>query len=53
MGENLSDDHRILNAMTRTAPPQAGQVSISIPNTRFSPCAQILVVRVIGASAIG
>jgi hypothetical protein len=31
--------------MIRIAPPQAGQVSMSIPNTRFSRCAQLIAAR--------
>ena len=31
-----------IHAMMRTAPPHAGQISISIPNTRFSRCAHVI-----------
>lgn len=31
--------------MIRIAPPQAGQVSMSIPNTRFRRCAQVIAAR--------
>jgi hypothetical protein len=31
-----------MHAMIRIAPPQAEQVSMSIPNTRFRRCAQSL-----------
>ena len=34
-----------MHAMIRTAPPQAGQVSISIPKTRFRRCAQVIAAR--------
>lgn len=34
-----------LQAMIRTVPPQAGQVSMSIPNTRFRRCAQVIAAR--------
>ena len=34
-----------MQAMIRIALPQAGQVSISIPNTRFRPCAQVIAAR--------
>lgn len=37
----------------RTAPPLAGQVSMSIPNTRLRRCARGIATRVIPASAIG
>lgn len=40
-------------AMIRIAPPQAGQVPMSIPNTRLRRCAQVIVARVIGTSVIG
>jgi hypothetical protein len=33
-----------MHAMIRTAPPQAGQISISIPQTRFRRCAQIIAM---------
>ncbi len=31
-----------MHAMIRIAPPQAGQVSMSIPNTRLRRCAQVM-----------
>ena len=31
--------------MIRIVPPQAGQVSMSIPQTRFTRCAQVIVAR--------
>ena len=34
-----------MHAMIRTAPPQAGQVWISIPKTRFRRCAQVIAAR--------
>jgi hypothetical protein len=34
-----------MHAMIRTAPPQAAQVSMSIPNTRFKRCAQVIAAR--------
>ena len=33
-----------MQAMIRSAPPQAGQVSMSMPKTRFSRCAQVIGV---------
>ena len=35
----------LMQAMIRTTPPQAGQVSMSMPNTRFSRCAQVIADR--------
>ena len=32
-------------AMILTAPPQAGQVSMSMPKTRFRRCAQLIEAR--------
>ena len=40
-----------LQAMTRTAPPQAGQVSMSIPTTRLRRCAQVIAAP--PAAAVG
>ncbi len=34
-----------MQAMIRTAPPQAGQVSMSMLNTRFRRCAQVIEAR--------
>jgi Amidohydrolase family len=34
-----------MQAMILTAPPQAGQVSMSMPNTRFKRCAQVIDAR--------
>jgi len=34
-----------IQAMIRSAPPQAGQVSMSMPKTRFSRCAQVIAAR--------
>ena len=34
-----------IQAMMRIAPPQAGQVSMSIPNTRLRRCAQVIAAR--------
>ena len=34
-----------MQAMIRSAPPQAGQVSMSMPKTRFSRCAQVIAAR--------
>lgn len=34
-----------MQAMIQTTPPQAGQVSMSILNTRFRRCAQIMDAR--------
>ena len=34
-----------MQAMTCTEPPQAGHVSMSMPNTRFSRCAQVIEAR--------
>ena len=34
-----------MHAMMRTAPPQAEQVSMSIPKTRLSRCAQVIAAR--------
>jgi len=45
VSENLLNDHGILNAMILTAPPQARQVSMSMLNTRFSRCAQVIAAR--------
>jgi hypothetical protein len=39
--------------MIRTAPPQAGQVSMSMPKTRFRRCAQVVAARRIRTSPIG
>jgi hypothetical protein len=33
------------HAMLRTAPPQVEQVSMSMPNTRFRRCVQVIVAR--------
>ena len=33
-----------IQAMIRSAPPQAGQVSMSMPKTRFSRCAQVIAM---------
>jgi len=44
-----------MQAMTLTAPPQAGQVSISILNTRFKRCAQVIEARrsaAVGSSTV-
>jgi len=38
VGQDLPDHLGIFNAMILTAPPQAGQVAMSIPNTRFRRC---------------
>jgi hypothetical protein len=53
MGKNLLNNHRILNAMIRTAPPQAGQVSMSMPKTRFRRCAQVIAARRSAGVSIG
>jgi len=46
VAENLLDDERIFDAARfRTAPPQAGQVSMSIPKTRFRRCAHVMEAR--------
>ena len=34
-----------MHALMRSAPPQAAQVSMSIPNTRLRRCAQVIAVR--------
>ena len=34
-----------MHAMIRTVPPQAGQVSTSMPKTRFRRCAQVMAAR--------
>ncbi len=34
-----------MHAMIRTAPPQVGQVSTSMPRTRFRRCAQVIAAR--------
>jgi len=34
-----------MHAMIRIAPPQAGQVSMSIPKTRLRRCAQVIAAR--------
>ncbi len=34
-----------MHAMIRIAPPQAAQVSMSMPNTRFRRCAQVIAAR--------
>ena len=34
-----------IQAMIRSAPPQAGQVSMSMPKTRLSRCAQVIAAR--------
>ena len=34
-----------MQAMIRIAPPQAGQVSMSIPNTRLRRCAEVIAAR--------
>lgn len=34
-----------MQAIIRTAPPQAGQVSISMPKARFRRCAQVIEAR--------
>ena len=34
-----------MHAMIRSAPPQAEQVSMSMPKTRFSRCAQVIAAR--------
>jgi hypothetical protein len=34
-----------MQAMTRSAPPQAGQISMSMPKTRLSRCAQVIAAR--------
>jgi len=34
-----------MQAMIRTAPPQAAQVSMSMPNTRLRRCAQVIAAR--------
>ena len=41
-----------MQAMIRTAPPHAEQVSMLIPNTRLRRNAQLIVARVIRASAM-
>jgi hypothetical protein len=33
-----------MQAMNLTAPPQAGQVSMSMPNTRLRRCAQVIAM---------
>jgi len=42
VGEYLLDYLGILDAMICAAPPKAGQVSMSIPNTRLRRCAQVI-----------
>ena len=42
-----------IQAVFRTAPPQTGQVSMSIPQSRLSHCANVIAMRQIQTSAIG
>jgi hypothetical protein len=53
MGEDLLDDVGVVDAVIRIAPPQAGQVSMSVPKTRFRRCAQVIAAQrsaVVGSS---
>jgi hypothetical protein len=42
-----------MQAMIRTAPPQAGQISISMPNTYLKRCVRVIATRGIRTSAFG